>query len=70
MLTIAYRSRPGTSEYQYKTVITRKPPELWLADRLGPTELGALEKLEVNILYAREITDDAAEDLGRALEDR
>jgi hypothetical protein len=69
MLTIAYRSRPGNSEWQYKTVIARNPPERWLAHRLTRPELGDHQKLDVNILYAREIADESAEALEQALED-
>lgn len=69
MLTIVYRSRPGNSEWQYKTVVANKPPERWLADRLSRPELGEHQKLEVNILYAREIDEDAAETLARILQD-
>jgi hypothetical protein len=68
MLTIAYRSRPGNTEWQYKTVIARKPPERWLADRLTPPELGEHSKLDINILFAREITEEAAKALQKSLE--
>lgn len=70
MLTIAYRSRPANSEWQYKTVIARNPPEIWLADRLARPEHGEHPILEANVLYAREITDEAAAVLERVLHDR
>lgn len=68
MLTIAYRWRPGNTEWQYKTVISKKPPERWLADRLEAI-LGSHPRLDVNILYAREITQEDAETLENALEE-
>ena len=70
MLTIAYRWRPANTEWQYKTVITQKPPERWLIDRLEAVDLGEHPRLDVNILFAREISSEAAETLERALEDR
>lgn len=69
LLTIAYRWRPGNTEWQYKTVVARKPPEQWLADRLGRPEVGEHQKLDVNILYARQIEETDAEALEKALED-
>lgn len=69
LLTIAYRWRPGNTEWQYKTVVARTPPERWLADRLVRPELGEYQKLDLNILYAREIDDSDAETLDRALEE-
>lgn len=70
MLTIGYRWRPGNTEWQYKTVVTKKPPELWLTDRLEAVELGEHPKMEVNVLYAREISLESAEALEKALEDQ
>ncbi len=69
MLTIAFRWRPGNTEWQYKTVISRKPPERWLAERLEAIDLGEHRRLDVNILYAREIDEEAASALQEALED-
>ncbi len=69
MLTIAFRWRPGNTEWQYKTVISKKPPERWLADRLEAIDLGEHPRLDVNILHAREITQEDAETLEKALED-
>ena len=69
MLTIAFRWRPGNTEWQYKTVITKKPPERWLADRLEAVDLGEHPKMDVNILYAREIALETAQVLEKALED-
>ncbi len=68
MLTIVYRWRPGNTEWQYKTVISKKPPERWLADHLEAIDLGAHPRLDVNILYAREITQEDAETLEKGLE--
>jgi len=68
MLTIAYRWRRGNTEWQYKTVLSRKPPERWLADRLEAIDLGEHPRLDVNILYVREITQEDAEALEKALE--
>ena len=70
MLTIAFRWRPGNTEWQYKTVISKKPPERWLVERLEAIELGEHPRLDVNVLFAREITVEAAEALEKALEDR
>ena len=70
MLTIAFRVRPGNIEWNYKTVVSRRPPEKWLTDRLGPLEMGDVPRLEVNILYAREIDEDAAQALAARLEER
>lgn len=69
MLTIAFRWRPTNTEWQYKTVITKKPPERWLADRLEAVEIGDVAKLEASILFAREIAEDDAEALGQVIED-
>ena len=69
MLTIAYRGRPANTEWQYKTVVSKKPPERWLADRLEAVELGKHPHLDVNILYAREISQEDAETLEKALEE-
>lgn len=68
MLTIAVRWRPGNTEWQYKTVISKKPPEHWLADRLDIVELGEHPRMDVNILYAREISQDDADRLESLLE--
>ncbi len=69
MLTIAFRWRPGNTEWQYKTVISKKPPERWLVDHLEAIDLGEHRRLDVNILYAREITQEDAEGLEKALEE-
>ncbi|GMR22445.1 MAG: hypothetical protein BMS9Abin37_0796 [Acidobacteriota bacterium] len=69
MLTIVYRGRPGNTEWQYKTVISKKPPERWLADRLEAIDLGKHPRLDVNILFAREISQEEAEALEKALEE-
>ena len=69
MLTIVFRWRPTNVEWQYKTVITKKPPERWLADRLEAVEIGDVSKLEACILYAREISDEDAEALDAVIED-
>ena len=34
-----YRWRPGNTEWQYKTVVSKKPPERWLVDRLEAIDL-------------------------------
>ena len=70
MLTIAFRQRPGNTEWQYKTVVTKKSPEAWLSDRLEAVEIGQHARLDVNILYAREITEEDAERLSTGLENR
>ena len=70
MLTITFRSRPGNSEWQFKTIISHKPPEQWLTERLDAVEIGDIPKLEVNILYAREITEDTATELAVRLQER
>jgi len=70
MLTIAFRWRPGNTEWQYKTVISKKPPERWLVDRLERVPLGEHARLDVNILYAREITTEDAEALENTLTER
>ena len=70
MLTIAFRWLPGNTEWQYKTVLSNKPPERWLADRLETVELGQHARLDCNIIYAREIARVDAEALERALEDQ
>ena len=46
MLTIAFRWRPTNTEWQYKTVITKKPPERWLADRLEAVKIGDVAQLD------------------------
>lgn len=69
MLTIAYRWKPGNTEWQYKTVISKKPPERWLADRLEAVEIGEHARLDVNIIYAREITVEDAQKLADTLEE-
>ncbi len=69
MLTIVYRWRPGNTEWQYKTVISKKPPERWLVDRLEAIDLGKRPRLDVNILFAREISQEDAEALEKALEE-
>jgi len=68
MLTIAFRSLPGNAEWQYKTVVTRRPPERWLAERLETVELGEAARLEACVLYAREITEEDAARLEEALD--
>ena len=68
MLTVAFRYRPGNTEWQYKTVISTKSPERWLADRLESLEVGTTAKLDACVLYAREITDEDAASLERVLE--
>jgi len=70
MLTISFRMRPGNTEWQYKTVVSHKPPEEWLADRMELVELGEVPRLDVNILYAREIGDEAADLLDKRLNAR
>ncbi len=70
MLTIAFRSRPGNTEWQYKTILTKKTPEAWLIDRLDPLDIGELRRVEINILYAREIGEDVASRLAERLIDR
>ena len=69
MLTIVFRWRPTNTEWQYKTVITKKPPERWLADRLEAVKIGDVAKMEASILYAREITEEDAEGLDHVIED-
>ena len=50
-------------------MITKKPPERWLADRLEAVKIGDVSKLEASILYAREITEEDAEALDYVIED-
>ena len=70
LLTIVHRSRPGNTEWQYKTVVSRLPPELWLADRLEAVEMGETPRVEINIVHAREISEQDALVLTRVLESR
>ena len=70
MMTIAHRSKPGNTEWQYKTIVSRKPPEEWLAARLERVEHGQHARLDINVLFAREISDEDADKLTAALESR
>ena len=66
MLTVAFRWRPASMEWQYKTIITSHAPERWLAETLESARRGR-GKLEASVLYAREITDEMAESLEKKL---
>lgn len=59
-LTVAVRWRPASMEWEYKNVVSRKPPEEWLADRIEAVQLASYGRQEVCVLYAREISDEAA----------
>jgi hypothetical protein len=59
-LTVAVRWRPSSLEWEYKNVISRKPPEEWLADRIESVNLSTYGRQEACVLYAREISDEAA----------
>ncbi len=65
MLTIVFRWRPTNTEWQYKTVITKKPPERWLE----AVKIGDVAQLEASVLYAREISEEDAEALDLVIED-
>ena len=67
MLTIAHRSLPGNAEWQYKTVISKRPPEQWLVERLDGVGLGDVPRLDVVVLYAREISNEDASRLAQVL---
>ncbi len=66
-LTVAVRWRPASMEWEYKNVVSRKPPEEWLADRIEAVQLASYGRQEVCVLYAREISDETAEALQERL---
>jgi hypothetical protein len=65
-LTVAFRWLPASSEWQYKTVITKMTPEHWLKETLESAKLGR-GRLEACVLQAREITDEDAKSLEQVL---
>jgi hypothetical protein len=62
-LTVAVRWRPASMEWEYKNVVSKKPPEEWLADRIEAVHLASYGRQEVCVLYAREISDETATSL-------
>jgi hypothetical protein len=66
-LTVAVRWRPASMEWEYKNVVSRKPPEEWLVDRIEAVRLAPYGRQEACVLYAREISDEAAAVLEEAL---
>lgn len=66
-LTVAVRWRPASMEWEYKNVVSRKPPEEWLADRIEAVHLASYGRQEVRVLFAREISEEAAAALEEAL---
>ena len=66
-MTVGYRWLPASSEWQYKTVITKLTPERWLLETLESAKRGR-GRLEACVLHAREISDDDAQSLGQVLE--
>ncbi len=65
-LTVAFRWLPASTEWQYKTVLSKSPPERWLLDTLNSAKLGP-GRLEACVLHSREISDEVAESLENAL---
>ena len=65
-LTVTFRWLPASTEWQYKSVISKSPPEVWLLETLKSAKLGP-GRLKACVLHSREITDDAAQALEEEL---
>jgi hypothetical protein len=66
-MTVAVRWRPSSMEWEFRTVVSRKPPEEWLVERMEAAVLAPYGRQELRILFAREITDASAAVLEEAL---